>query len=43
MGWKPKYGRFDVLPMVLQANGEDPKLFELPKHLALTVPIRHPK
>ena len=32
LGWKPKYGRFDVLPLVLQADGRDPELFVVLKH-----------
>lgn len=43
MGWKPKGGRFDVLPLVLQANGADPELFEIPQDLILEVTIKHPK
>ncbi|XP_051525726.1 nitric oxide synthase 2a, inducible [Myxocyprinus asiaticus] len=43
LGWKPKYGRFDVLPLVLQANGEDPELFDIPSELILEVPIEHPQ
>ncbi|ROL51390.1 Nitric oxide synthase, inducible [Anabarilius grahami] len=43
LGWKPKYGRFDVLPLVLQVNGEDPELFEIPPELILEVPIEHPE
>ncbi|XP_060059986.1 nitric oxide synthase, inducible isoform X2 [Erinaceus europaeus] len=43
LGWKPKYGRFDVVPLVLQANGQDPELFEIPPDLVLEVPMEHPK
>ncbi|XP_006874299.1 PREDICTED: LOW QUALITY PROTEIN: nitric oxide synthase, inducible [Chrysochloris asiatica] len=43
LGWKPKYGRFDVVPLVLQANGCDPELFEIPPDLVLEVPMEHPK
>ncbi|XP_051966525.1 nitric oxide synthase, inducible-like [Xyrauchen texanus] len=43
IGWTPKYGIFDVLPLVLQANGEDPQLFEIPQHLILEVPMEHPQ
>ncbi|RXN16225.1 nitric oxide inducible-like protein [Labeo rohita] len=43
LGWKPKYGRFDVLPLVLQANGEDPEVFDVPPELILEVPIEHPE
>ncbi|XP_074868402.1 nitric oxide synthase 1 isoform X1 [Carettochelys insculpta] len=42
-GWKAPKGRFDVLPLLLQANGNDPELFEIPPELVLEVPIRHPK
>uniref|UniRef100_A0A8C5RG33 nitric-oxide synthase (NADPH) n=1 Tax=Laticauda laticaudata TaxID=8630 RepID=A0A8C5RG33_LATLA len=42
-GWKAPYGRFDILPLLLQANGNDPELFEIPSELVLEVPIRHPK
>ncbi|KAM9194759.1 nitric oxide synthase 1 isoform 1-T1 [Dugong dugon] len=42
-GWKPPRGRFDVLPLMLQANGNDPELFQIPPELVLEVPIRHPK
>ncbi|CAM9948470.1 unnamed protein product [Lampetra fluviatilis] len=42
LGWQPPRTRFDVLPMVLQGNGE-PELFVLPPELLLEVPIRHPK
>uniref|UniRef100_A0A8B9Z2H6 nitric-oxide synthase (NADPH) n=1 Tax=Buteo japonicus TaxID=224669 RepID=A0A8B9Z2H6_9AVES len=42
-GWKAPHGRFDILPLLLQANGNDPELFEIPPELVLEVPIRHPK
>ncbi|XP_052611131.1 LOW QUALITY PROTEIN: nitric oxide synthase, brain [Peromyscus californicus insignis] len=42
-GWKAPRGRFDVLPLLLQANGNDPELFQIPPELVLEVPIRHPK
>ncbi|XP_039248117.2 nitric oxide synthase 1-like isoform X2 [Styela clava] len=43
LGWKPKFGRFDILPLVLQANGEDPDIYEIPPDLALEVKLRHPR
>jgi nitric oxide synthase oxygenase domain/subunit len=43
LGWKAKYGEFDILPLVLQANGEDPQLFEIPPDLVMQVKITHPK
>ncbi|XP_038619697.1 LOW QUALITY PROTEIN: nitric oxide synthase, brain [Tachyglossus aculeatus] len=42
-GWNPPKGRFDVLPLLLQANGNDPELFEIPPEMVLEVPIRHPR
>uniref|UniRef100_A0A674D0Y6 Nitric oxide synthase n=1 Tax=Salmo trutta TaxID=8032 RepID=A0A674D0Y6_SALTR len=43
LGWKPQYGLFDVLPLVLQVNGEDPDLYEIPPHLILEVSMEHPQ
>ena len=43
MGWKPKMVEFEVLPLVLQANGQDPEWFELPPELILDVKLCHPK
>uniref|UniRef100_H2UXZ9 Nitric oxide synthase n=1 Tax=Takifugu rubripes TaxID=31033 RepID=H2UXZ9_TAKRU len=43
LGWKAPKGRFDVLPLLLQANGNDPEQFEIPEDLVLEVPIIHPK
>jgi nitric-oxide synthase, bacterial len=42
-GWEPKYGKFDVLPLVIQVNDHTPQIFEIPEHLILEVPIRHPQ
>lgn len=42
MGWRGRNGMFDVLPLVLQANGDDPELFELPSRLIMEVHITHP-
>ncbi|XP_018101804.1 nitric oxide synthase, inducible [Xenopus laevis] len=43
LGWKPQYSRFEILPLVLQANGQDPDLFEIPSDIIDEVPIEHPK
>ncbi|NP_001268573.1 nitric oxide synthase, inducible [Mesocricetus auratus] len=43
LGWKPRYGRFDVLPLILQADGQDPEVFEIPPNLVLEVTMEHPK
>ena len=43
LGWRPKrMGRFDVLPLIIQAAGEEPRLFEIPSELVLEVPMSHP-
>ncbi|XP_067861791.1 nitric oxide synthase, brain [Heptranchias perlo] len=42
-GWNGPKGRFDILPLLLQANGNDPEQFEIPPELILEIPLRHPK
>lgn len=42
LGWRPKGGRFDVLPLVIQMPGEGPRLFELPQDAVDEVDIAHP-
>jgi nitric-oxide synthase len=44
LGWKPKGEptEFDVLPLVLQANGQDPEWFDLPEDLIYEIEINHP-
>lgn len=42
LGWQGKGTKFDVLPLVLSANGDDPDYFEIPSELVLEVPITHP-
>ncbi|XP_069769355.1 nitric oxide synthase 1-like [Narcine bancroftii] len=43
LGWQPERSRFTVLPLVLQAFGQDPQLFTIPPQLVLEVPIDHPR
>ncbi len=42
LGWKGKRTEFDMLPLVLQANGQKPELFEIPRDLIMEVDIVHP-
>ncbi|MCP2324639.1 nitric-oxide synthase [Hamadaea flava] len=42
LGWKGKHSAFDILPLVLQETGQEPRLFELPEHAVLEVPLTHP-
>lgn len=41
-GWKGKGGRFDILPWILSAPGEGPKVYEIPQELILLVDLEHP-
>ncbi|MDD9312459.1 nitric oxide synthase oxygenase [Cytobacillus firmus] len=43
LGWEPKYGKFDVLPLVIQMNNQPPQLREIPEELILEVEIEHPE
>lgn len=42
LGWRGKRAAFDVLPLVIQVNGETPDWFPIPDDLVLEVDIRHP-
>lgn len=45
LGWKGKPGgpgAWDIVPLVLSANGHDPEYFEYPDDLIMEVPIEHP-
>lgn len=43
LGWAGGRGRFDVLPLVVQASGEPPRLYDLPADAVHEVPITHPR
>lgn len=43
LGWKGTGSKWDILPIVVSAPGEDPQLFPLPEDLVIRVPIVHPK
>lgn len=42
LGWHGEGTDFDVLPIMLQVDGGEPRLFDIPKGYILEVPIRHP-
>ncbi|XP_043579281.1 nitric oxide synthase, salivary gland [Bombus pyrosoma] len=42
LGWRSARTRFDILPLVLSANGHDPDYFDIPSDLVLEVPLSHP-
>ncbi|TSI08291.1 nitric oxide synthase oxygenase [Lysinibacillus sp. BW-2-10] len=43
LGWKGEGTHFDVLPLVIQINDQQPKFFDIPKNHVLEVSIRHPQ
>ncbi|MBB6633728.1 nitric oxide synthase oxygenase [Cohnella thailandensis] len=42
LGWRGEGTPFDVLPLVIQANGQKPRWFRIPDELVLEVPLSHP-
>ncbi|KAK7437260.1 Nitric oxide synthase, inducible [Stygiomarasmius scandens] len=42
LGWTPKYGRWDILPIIVSAEGEAPKWREVPSDCYKEVKITHP-
>jgi nitric-oxide synthase, bacterial len=42
LGWEGERTHFDILPLVIQVSGKQPKWFEIPKELVLEVPLEHP-
>lgn len=42
LGWKSTGGKWDILPLVLSANGHDPDYFDIPKEYVFEVPLTHP-
>lgn len=44
LGWQPPQPRtpYDILPLVIEAPGMEPKLYEWPKEEVLEVEIEHP-
>ncbi|MBW4721732.1 nitric oxide synthase oxygenase [Saccharothrix obliqua] len=45
LGWRPPVtrGPFDVLPLVVEREGAEPAMIELPRDAVLEVPISHPE
>ncbi|KAJ9597797.1 hypothetical protein L9F63_011405 [Diploptera punctata] len=42
LGWKGAHTKWDILPLVISANGHDPDYFDIPLELVLEVPLSHP-
>ena len=42
LGWIPKMGQFDILPLVIQVGDNKPEFREIPEEIISIVPIEHP-
>lgn len=42
LGWKGEGTDFDILPIIIQVEGEEPRYFDLPKKSVMEVDITHP-
>ena len=42
LGWEPKMGPFDILPLIVQIEGEKLQWREIPKEIITLVSIEHP-
>jgi len=42
LGWVGSKGRFEILPLVLQAGDRYPELFPIPPEMILEIPLQHP-
>ncbi|AQR76959.1 nitric oxide synthase oxygenase [Paenibacillus larvae] len=42
LGWHGQGTPFDVLPLVIQVNGQEPQWFKIPEELILEIPLTHP-
>ena len=45
LGWRPpeQRGEYDILPLVLQAQGGEAQMFEIPRDLVIEVELQHPQ
>ncbi|MBL18036.1 MAG: nitric oxide synthase [Crocinitomicaceae bacterium] len=43
LGWEPRMGQFDILPLVIQMGNQKPVWREVPKDIIKLVPIEHPE
>ncbi|MCH5586056.1 nitric oxide synthase oxygenase [Shimazuella sp. AN120528] len=42
LGWQGSGGSFDILPLVIQINGDNPQYFPIPSDIITEVAIEHP-
>ncbi|XP_039747140.1 nitric oxide synthase-like [Pararge aegeria] len=43
LGWKPPRTAWDILPLVVSADGKDPEYFDIPREIVMEVKMEHPK
>ncbi|MFB9753733.1 nitric oxide synthase oxygenase [Paenibacillus hodogayensis] len=43
LGWRGEGTAFDILPLVVQADGRKPRLFPIPPGTVMEVPLTHPE
>lgn len=43
LGWESAGTAYDILPVVIQVNGDEPRWFSIPEEKVLRVPISHPE
>lgn len=43
LGWRGEGTNFDILPLCIQVDNEEPQLFEIPKQMVLEIPLEHPE
>lgn len=41
-GWHSEGSHFDILPLVIQIDDSEPRIFNIPKDVVLEVPLEHP-
>lgn len=42
LGWKGQGTPFDLLPIIVQMPGQEPRMYELPRHEIIEIDITHP-
>lgn len=44
LGWKPaKRTAWDIVPLVLSADGKDPEFFDIPRDIIMEIHFEHPQ
>ncbi|WP_078382150.1 nitric oxide synthase oxygenase [Sutcliffiella halmapala] len=43
LGWEGEQTHFDILPLVVQVDGANPKWYSIPQEIVLEVPLKHPE